>query len=164
MEELKEIERKFLVLSDEFKKEAFQKEKIVQGFISRHPERTVRIRIKGDKGFITIKGKSLDGGVSRFEWEKEIPLKEAEALFELCEQGKIEKTRHLVRQGNHIFEVDEFYGENEGLRVAEIELNATEEDFERPEWLGEEVTGESKYYNSQLSQSPYSSWAKNNQH
>ena len=162
-QELKEIERKFLVLSEEYKKEAFQKEKIVQGFISRHPDRTVRVRIKGNSGFLTIKGRSLDGGVSRFEWEKEIPLFEAEALLELCEPGKIEKMRHLVRQGCHIFEVDEFYGENQGLIVAEVELKARDENFERPEWLGEEVTGDSKYYNSQLSKFPYTSWGRENE-
>lgn len=162
-QELKEIERKFLVLSEEYKKEAFQKEKIVQAFISRHPERTVRVRIKGNSGFLTIKGKSPDGGVSRFEWEKEIPLNEAESLLELCEPGKIEKTRHLVRQGSHIFEVDEFYGENQGLTVAEIELKTRDEKFERPEWLREEVTGDSKYYNSQLSKFPYASWGRENE-
>lgn len=162
-EKLTEIERKFLVLSENYKELAFQSEKIVQGFISRHPERTVRVRIKGNSGFLTIKGKSPDGGVSRFEWEKEIPLNEAEALFELCEPGKIEKTRHLVKQGRHIFEVDEFYGENEGLTVAEIELSAAEEKFERPDWLGEEVTGDSRYYNSQLSRFPYTSWGMQKQ-
>ena len=162
-EELKEIERKFLVLSEDYKEKAFRKEKIVQGFICRHPERTVRVRIKGDSGFLTIKGKSPDGGVSRFEWEREISLKEAEALFELCEPGKIEKTRHLVKQGNHIYEVDEFYGVNQGLTIAEIELISTEEEYERPEWLGEEVTGDSRYYNSQLSTFPYTSWEKPNQ-
>src|SRR5690606_20967799 len=120
---MQEIERKFLVLSDAFKEQSFQKVRITQGFLSRHPERTVRVRIKGDKGYLTIKGKSPDGGVSRFEWEKEIPLNEAEALFRLCEPGKIEKTRHLVKFGNHTFEVDEFYNENAGLVVAEVELN-----------------------------------------
>lgn len=157
---MQEIERKFLVLSEDYKNQVFQKEKIVQGFLSRHPERTVRVRIRGDKGFLTIKGKSPDGGVSRFEWEKEIPLKEAEALFELCEPGKIEKVRHLVKQGPHVFEVDEFLGENEGLTVAEIELTAAEEQFQKPQWLGEEVTGDNKYYNSQLSQFPYTCWDK----
>ena len=155
---MQEIERKFLVLSEAYKEQAFQKEKITQGFLSRHPERTVRVRIKGDKGFLTIKGKSSDGGLSRFEWEKEIPLNEAEDLFGLCEPGKIEKTRHLVKQGKHVFEVDEFYNENQGLVVAEIELNSPDEKFEKPEWLGEEVTGDHRYYNSQLSRIPYKDW------
>jgi len=155
---MQEIERKFLVLSDAYKEQAFQKVKITQGFLSRHPERTVRVRIKGDKGFITIKGKSPDGGVSRFEWEKEIPLHEAEALIQLCEPGKIEKTRHIVKSGHHTFAVDEFYNENQGLTVAEIELNSPEENFEKPEWLGEEVTGDHRYYNAQLSRIPYKDW------
>lgn len=157
---MQEIERKFLVLSEAFKKEAFHSEKIVQGFLSRHPERTVRVRIKGNNGFLTIKGKSPDGGVSRFEWEKEIPMEEAETLFELCEPGKIEKVRHFVKKGNHVFEVDDFLGENTGLLVAEVELDSAEEKFEKPEWLGEEITGDDRYYNSQLSQFPYNSWEK----
>ena len=157
---MQEIERKFLVLSEDYKSEAFQKEKIVQGFLSRHPERTVRVRIKSNKGFLTIKGKSPDGGVSRFEWEIEIPLHEAEALFELCEPGRVEKVRHLVKQGPHVFEVDEFHGENEGLTVAEIELTEAKEQFEKPEWLGKEVTGNLDYYNSNLIANPYKNWKK----
>ena len=159
---MQEIERKFRVLSEAYKAQAFRKEKIIQGFLSRHPERTVRVRIKGEQGFLTIKGKSPDGGVSRFEWEKEISVDEAEALFEICEPGRIEKVRHLVKLGEHVFEVDEFHGENEGLTVAEIELSAPDEKYARPEWLGEEVTGDNRYYNSQLSKFPYSEW-KNNQ-
>lgn len=159
---MEEIERKFRVLSEAYKAQAFRKEKIIQGFLSRHPERTVRVRIKGEQGFLTIKGKSPDGGVSRFEWEKEISVDEAEALFEICERGRIEKVRHLIKVGEHIFEVDEFHGENEGLTVAEIELAAPDEKYARPEWLGEEVTGDNRYYNSQLSKFPYSEW-KNNQ-
>ena len=158
---MQEIERKFRVLSEAYKAQAFRKEKIIQGFLSRHPERTVRVRIKGEQGFLTIKGKSPDGGVSRFEWEKEISVDEAEALFEICEPGRIEKVRHLVKLGEHVFEVDEFHGENEGLTVAEIELSAPDEEFTRPEWLGEEVTGDNRYYNSQLSKSPYSQWKNN---
>lgn len=156
--DLQEIERKFLVRSEDYKRDSFQTEKIVQGFLSRHPERTVRVRIKGEQGFLTIKGKSPDGGVSRFEWEKEISLEEAGALFRLCEPGKIEKVRHLVKQGSHMFEVDEFHGENEGLTVAEIELSDVNEEFGKPKWLGEEVTGDNRYYNSQLSRFPYSGW------
>ncbi len=153
-----EIERKFLVKSDDFKSEAFQKTKIVQGFLNTNPDRTVRIRIDGDKSYITVKGKSNNSGTSRFEWEKEISVDEAENLLKLCEPGTIEKERFLVKIRNHIFEVDEFLKENCGLIIAEIELNSEEEKFDKPEWLGEEVTGVNKYYNSQLSKKPYKNW------
>ena len=155
---MQEIERKFLVVSEDFKKEAFKNFSIKQGFLNTDPERTVRLRITGDKAFITIKGKSSKSGLSRFEWEKEIDVKEAEALFELCEPGIIEKTRYLVKAGDFVFEIDEFYGENEGLKVAEIELNKETDTFEKPQWLGREVTGEVKYYNSQLSKNPFKNW------
>ncbi|OEY72136.1 CYTH domain-containing protein [Salegentibacter salarius] len=155
---MQEIERKFLVVSEDFKKEAFKNFSIKQGFLNTHPERTVRLRITGDKAFITIKGKSSKNGLSRFEWEKEIDVKEAEALFELCEPGIIEKTRYLVKAEDFVFEIDEFYGENEGLKVAEIELNKETDTFEKPQWLGTEVTGEIKYYNSQLSKNPFKDW------
>ncbi len=153
-----EIERKFLVLSDAFKKQASSAVRIVQGFLNTHPERTVRVRIKGDLGFLTIKGKSNDSGTSRFEWEKEIDISEAEALLQLCEEGILEKTRYEILAGEHVFEVDEFYGENQGLIVAEVELNFEDETFEKPDWLGEEVTGDIKYYNSQLSKQSYRTW------
>ncbi|MDX1428039.1 MAG: CYTH domain-containing protein [Salegentibacter mishustinae] len=155
---MQEIERKFLVVSEDFKNEAFKNSRIKQGFLNTDPERTVRLRITGDKAFITIKGKSSKNGLSRFEWEKEIDIDEAEALFELCEPGIIEKTRYLVKAGDFVFEIDEFYGENEGLKVAEIELNKETDTFEKPQWLGREVTGEIKYYNSQLSKKPYKNW------
>ncbi|UBZ08030.1 CYTH domain-containing protein [Salegentibacter mishustinae] len=155
---MQEIERKFLVVSEDFKNEAFKNSRIKQGFLNTHPERTVRLRITGDKAFITIKGKSSKNGLSRFEWEKEIDIDEAEALFELCEPGIIEKTRYLVKAGDFVFEIDEFYGENEGLKVAEIELNKETDTFEKPQWLGTEVTGEIKYYNSQLSKNPFKNW------
>jgi len=118
---MQEIERKFLVTSEAFKKEAFQKTQIVQGFLNSHPERTVRVRIKGEKGFVTVKGISNKAGTIRTEWEKEIPVLEAEALLVLCEPGVIYKIRYEVKVGNHIFEVDEFLGENEGLTIAEID-------------------------------------------
>ncbi|MGM0392103.1 MAG: CYTH domain-containing protein [Bacteroidota bacterium] len=153
-----EIERKFLVKSDAFKSDAYQKTRIVQGFLNTHPERTVRIRINGQQAFLTVKGKSSENGLSRFEWEKEIEVKEAEDLLKLCEQGIIEKDRYLVEIENHIFEVDEFHGQNEGLIIAEIELNAEEDTFSKPFWLGEEVTGDIRYYNSQLSKKPYLNW------
>ena len=155
---MQEIERKFLVASEDFKNEAFKNSRIKQGFLNTDPERTVRLRITGNKAFITIKGKSSKNGLSRFEWEKEIDINEAEALFELCEPGIIEKTRYLVKAGDFVFEIDEFYGENEGLKVAEIELNKETDTFEKPQWLGREVTGEVKYYNSQLSKNPFKNW------
>ncbi len=152
---MQEIERKFLLLSEDYKKEAFRKTKIAQGYLNSHVERTVRVRIRNDSGFLTIKGKSGESGMSRFEWEKEISLEEAESLLKLCEPGIIEKMRYEVRAGNHIFEVDEFFGMNEGLLLAEVELNSEEEEFERPAWLGKEVTGEPQYYNSYLCKNPY---------
>lgn len=153
-----EIERKFLVKSDDFKKEAITKRRIVQGFLNTHPERTVRVRINEDKGYLTVKGKSNEAGTSRFEWEKEVKVNEAEALLELCEEAVINKTRYEIPVGDFIFEVDEFLGANEGLVVAEIELQNENDAFERPKWLGEEVTGQIKYYNSLLSKAPYKTW------
>ena len=153
-----EIERKFLVKSDAFKSEAYQKTRIVQGFLNTHPERTVRIRINGQQAFLTVKGKSSENGLSRFEWEKEIAVMEAENLLKLCEPGIIQKVRYLVSNENHIFEVDEFHGQNQGLIIAEIELNAEKDTFSKPLWLGEEVTGDIRYYNSQLSKKPYLNW------
>jgi len=155
-----EIERKFLVKSDEFKAQAFTQNKIAQGYLSSLPERTVRIRIKGNKGFITIKGIGQYGGMSRFEWENEIPLDEAQELLKLCEKGKIEKTRFEIKSGKHVFEVDEFYGENEGLLMAEIELESETESFEKPDWLGEEVTNDKRYYNAYLIKKPFKDWEK----
>lgn len=153
-----EIERKFLVTSEAFKKEAFAKSRIAQGYLSSVPERTVRVRIKGDKGYLTIKGITNETGLSRYEWEKEIPVEEAQQLLLLCEKGVIDKTRFEVKIGNHIFEVDEFYSENAGLLIAEIELDSESEIFEKPLWLGEEVTNDKRYYNSYLSSNPYKKW------
>lgn len=152
-----EIERKFLVKGD-FKPFANKSTRIIQGYLSSVPERTVRVRIKGDKGFITIKGIGSASGASRYEWEKEIPLPEVEELLKICEPGVIDKTRYLVKAGNHTFEVDEFYGENQGLIVAEIELEGEGEVFEKPAWLGEEVTGDTRYYNSMLMKIPFTRW------
>lgn len=153
-----EIERKFLVKNDAFKKESFNQTKIVQGFLSTVPERTVRIRIKGDKGFITVKGIGNESGTSRYEWEKEISIQDATDLLKISEPGVIDKTRFNVKSGEHTFEVDEFYGENDGLTVAEVELSAEDENFNKPSWLGEEVTGQVKYYNSMLMKNPYKNW------
>ncbi len=153
-----EIERKFLVTSNAFKSNALRENHIAQGYLSSTPERTVRVRIKGEKGFITIKGKTNEAGMSRFEWEKEIPVAEAKELLLLCEKGVIEKIRYEIQVGLHLFEVDEFYGENEGLIMAEVELQSEAEVFEKPIWLGEEVTQDHRYYNSYLSQRPFKSW------
>jgi len=153
-----EIERKFLVTSQAFKKIAKKKYRIVQGFLNTDPERTVRIRIKGDQAFITVKGKGNATGTSRFEWEKEIAIIDAESLLPLCETGMIEKIRCEVSVGTHIYEIDEFFGTNEGLIIAEIELSDENEEFIKPNWLGKEVTGDPKYYNSQLSKSPFKNW------
>ncbi len=154
-----EIERKFLVKAD-FRKDVFKSFRISQAYLNSDPRRTVRVRIKDEKAFITVKGEN--SGPSRFEWEKEISLSDAEALLAIAEQGVIDKIRHLVRNtdGRHIWEIDEFHGDNEGLVVAEIELESADEQFNRPEWLGKEVTGEARYYNSRLAVNPYKDWIK----
>jgi adenylate cyclase len=153
-----EIERKFLVLSDAFKSISVTQNQIAQGYLNSDPERTVRVRIKNNQGFITIKGKSNESGLSRLEWEKEIDVAEATQLLALCEKGVIHKTRYEVPFGQHVVEVDVFEGENEGLIMAEIELKSETETYAVPEWLGEEVTNDARYYNSYLSQNPYTLW------
>ena len=153
-----EIERKFLVKDETFKVESIQEMKITQGFLSTVPERTVRIRILGDQGFITVKGISNESGASRFEWEKEIDITDALDLLKICKSGVIHKTRFNIKSDDHTFEVDEFHGDNEGLIVAEIELSSEDEIFKKPKWLGKEVTGEVKYYNSMLMNNPYKNW------
>jgi len=152
-----EIERKFLV-SGEFLTAAEEATEIVQAYLARSPERTVRVRIKGDTGYLTIKGKNSDSGLERHEWEKEISTEEARELLMLCEPFPVMKIRYLVPFEGHTFEVDVFHGENEGLVVAEIELDSTDEAFSKPPWLGEEVTGDLRYYNSYLSVKPYKLW------
>ena len=152
-----EIEKKFLV-AGEFKESAKKATRITQGYLSSVPERTVRVRVKGEKGYITVKGIGNDSGASRFEWEKEIPVEDVRDLLKICEPGVIDKTRYLVDCDGHTFEVDEFYGDNEGLVVAEVELSDETEAFTRPSWLGEEVTGDKKYYNSMLMKNPYKNW------
>jgi adenylate cyclase len=153
-----EIERKFLVRNKDFKKIALKSTRIVQGYLSSVPGRTVRIRIRNDRGYITIKGIGSPSGASRFEWEMEIPVKEAEELMKICEPGQINKIRFEVTIGKHLFEVDEFLDENEGLIVAEVELSKEDEYFDKPSWLGREITGESKYYNASLIRSPFKHW------
>lgn len=145
-----EIEKKFLVKGD-YKKSAHLTYQIKQAYLSRVPERSVRVRIKSNRAFITIKGKSSDNGLSRYEFEKEISIEEANELFLICEKGIIEKTRHLIEYEGNCFEVDEFHGRHQGLVIAEIELRDERQDFIKPSWLGEEVTGNEKYYNSYLS-------------
>ncbi len=155
-----EIERKFLVLNDSYKKEAFRSTTIIQGYLASVPGCTVRVRVRNEQGFITIKGASLAGSIARYEWEKEIPGNEARELLSLCANRYIEKTRYEVEAGEFVFEVDEFHGANEGLVVAEIELNTETDEFEKPSWLGREVTGDKRYYNSRLTKQPYLQWEK----
>ena len=152
-----EIERKFLVVGD-FKSKAFQATEIRQGYLCKDNGLTVRVRMKGDKGYLTIKGKR--SGISRFEWEKEITEEEAFALLGLVESGFIEKTRYLVpnTDGKHTWEVDEFHGDNEGLVIAEIELSDANEPFDKPDWIGKEVTDDTRCYNSQLVKHPFKTW------
>lgn len=153
-----EIERKFLVLDDSYKREAFSSSHIRQGYICSERGRTVRVRIRDRQGYITIKGPSADGGLTRYEFEQEIPLADAEQLMLLCEPGLIDKTRWLVRSGQHTFEVDEFGGENAGLVMAEVELRDASETPKMPHFIGKEVTGDRRYYNSELRRRPFGSW------
>jgi adenylate cyclase len=153
-----EIERKFLVKNDSFKNEIRNKIRITQKYLSSIPERSVRVRIKGSEAYITIKGIGSDSGIARFEWEKEILVTDANDLFTLCEPGIIDKTRYIVKEEQHVFEIDEFHGDNEGLIIAEIELSSEDESFVIPDWLGDEVTGDVKYYNSMLTKNPFTQW------
>ena len=153
-----EIERKFLVCDDSYRQLAYGSSRIKQGYICSGHGRTVRVRIRGDRGYLTIKGASDEKGLSRYEFEKEITLDEAEQLFKLCEPGVIDKTRFLVKSGSHVFEVDEFYGDNEGLVIAEVELQAEDEAFEKPSFIAKEVTGDRRFYNSHLRKYPFVIW------
>ena len=153
----REIERKFLV-KGAFKDLAHSETRIVQGYLSSVPERTVRVRILGDAGFLTIKGIGNESGASRFEWEQEIPVEDAQQLLEVCEPGIIDKVRYLVKYAGFVWEVDDFSGDNSELVLAEIELPDEGMHFERPSWLGEEVTGDPRYYNSMLRKNPFNSW------
>ncbi|MFP4470804.1 MAG: CYTH domain-containing protein [Bacteroidota bacterium] len=153
----KEIERKFLV-TGEFKNKAVQSSRIIQGYLNSDPERAVRVRIRDSEGYLTIKGMSNESGTSRYEWEKQIDVEEARKLLEICEPGVIDKTRYIVPWVNHTFEVDEFYGENAGLILAEVELKDEHEDFEKPDWVGKEVTGDKRFYNVMLKKHPYAEW------
>ena len=153
-----EVERKFMVRGNSYRQLAYASDRIKQGYICSGHGRTVRVRLRGDCGYLTIKGPSMDGGLSRYEFEKEITPDEAEQLFRLCEPGIIDKTRFLVKSGQHTFEVDEFYGDNEGLVMAEVELSAPDEPYEKPAFIGKEVTGDRRFYNSHLRTNPFSVW------
>ena len=153
-----EIERKFLVRNDDYKRQAYDSSRISQGYICRGHGRTVRVRIRDRRGYLTIKGPSNADGISRYEFEKEITLEEATELMKLCEPSLIDKTRYLVKSGSHTFEVDEFYGDNSGLVIAEVELQSEDESFEKPDFIGKEVTGDRRYYNGHLSKMPYCVW------
>jgi CYTH domain-containing protein len=151
-----EIELKFLVHKRmDWKAQAFASSRIQQGYMA--AVNTVRVRTRDDKAFLTIKGPSRDG-LSRYEFEKEITMDEARQLLPLCEPGIIDKTRYLVRCGDHVFEVDEFYGDNEGLVMAEVELQSADESFEKPEFIGMEVTGDGRFYNRQMRRNPFRLW------
>ena len=152
-----EIERKFLVVG-EFRDQAYSFSRIRQGYISSGNGKTVRVRIRDDRGYLTIKGPSDQAGLARYEFETEIALSDALDMMKLCEPGIIDKTRYLVRSGNHVFEVDEFYGDNEGLIMAEVELHSEDEPFQKPSFIGPEVTGDRRYYNAHLRRNPYKLW------
>lgn len=153
-----EIERKFLVANDSWREKATKKTLFKQAYLNSTPERTVRVRIAGDAAFLTIKGKNQ--GLSRAEFEYAIPVTEAESLLALCETPALEKYRYLVQHEAHLWEIDEFFGVNDGLIVAEIELTTEAESFIKPEWLGTEVSGDKRYYNSYLSHTPYTKWSE----
>tara|TARA_B100000900_G_scaffold205240_1_gene173949 strand:+ start:3215 stop:3685 length:471 start_codon:yes stop_codon:yes gene_type:complete len=154
----REIERKFLIASDGYKHNISSKYDVIQGYLSTDPNRTVRLRVSGGKGYLTIKSGTSKNGLCRLEWEKELPIEEAVKLITLCLPNKIEKTRYNVNYKGRLFEVDIFKGINEGLKIAEIELDGEADVFEKPKWLGEDVTGIKKYYNSQLCQKPFTKW------
>ena len=153
-----EIERKFLVKKGgAYKSAAFSSSHIQQGYIPADGA-TVRVRTRDDKAYLTIKGKSVNGGMTRYEFEKEITMDEAQHLLQLCKGGVIDKRRYLVKSGSHTFEVDEFYGDNEGLVMAEVELADENEAYEKPDFIGMEVTGDKRFYNSHLLSFPFAIW------
>lgn len=154
-----EIERKFLVRDDSYKELSYGSSHIIQGYICSERGRTVRVRIRDEHAYLTIKGPSENSGLSRYEFEREIPLDDARQMMQFCEPGIIDKTRWLVKSGTHTFEVDEFHGDNDGLVVAEVELSSEDETFENPHFIGKEVTGDRRYYNSQLRSNPFRNWS-----
>ena len=151
-----EIERKFLVVNDSYKEKAYGHSHICQGYLCSDSNRTVRVRIRGDRAYLTIKGPLPEGGLPCYEFEKEIALEEGQQLIRLCEPGIIDKERWLVEYDGHTFEVDEFFGENEGLVMAEVELASEDEHVEIPDFIGQEVTGDHRFFNSYLRVHPYS--------
>ena len=153
-----EIERKFLVKDARYKEQAYASSRICQGYICSGHGRTVRVRIRDARGYLTIKGPSTNGGLTRYEFEKEITLDEAAHLMQLCQGGVIDKHRYLVKSGSHTFEVDEFHGANDGLVMAEVELGSETEDFVKPDFIGPEVTGDPHFYNSHMLAHPFSTW------
>ncbi|CAI8291586.1 MAG: CYTH domain-containing protein [Flavobacteriaceae bacterium] len=153
-----EIERKFLVKSSEYKTLAFKVEVFTQAYISKNPARSVRIRIVKNEGFLTIKGISKNKGTTRFEWEKKLPIDEALELMKLCEDEVILKNRYFIKHDEVVIEVDEFLKKNQGLVIAEIELKSVDQKLRLPSWIGKEITGENKYYNLSLIDSPFISW------
>lgn len=153
-----EIERKYLVLNERYKDRAYRIISIKQGFLNTDPRRTVRVRVADKTGCITVKGKGSKDGTTRFEWEKEIDFSDANELLSLCEPTVVEKNRYLVKTDTHNIEIDEFYGANAGLIVAEIELTEANETIDKPDWLGKEITGIAKYYNAMLSKNPFLTW------
>lgn len=153
---MQEIERKYLIANPSWREEIIRSMRIAQGYLCSRRV-TARIRVCDEKGILTFKGKSHDGGLSRFEWEREIPLGVAELLLGRC-SGVVDKVRHIVKYEGHTFEIDEFKGANEGLIVAEVELSSHDETIILPSWCGDEVTGERCFYNSFLSKHPFQSW------
>jgi len=155
-----EIERKFLVTSTAYKKAAYNFYDMVQGYIAHEKGNSVRVRITNTEAVMTIKGPSDSKGMSRYEWNHQIPVEDAKELMKLSQGGVIEKRRYLVHSGPHVFEIDEFYGDNEGLVIAEVELQSENETFEKPSFVGKEVTGDRRYYNAYLTTNPYKSWTE----
>ncbi len=152
-----EIERKFLV-TGEYKSFATSHSHIEQGYFETAPGITVRVRIRDDKAFLTIKGPSDKSGLARYEFETEVSAEDGRQLMNLCRPGRIDKTRWLIPNGRHTVEVDEFHGDNEGLVIAEIELGREDEVYDKPDFLGKELTGDRRFYNSHLMRQPYCLW------
>ncbi len=155
-----EIERKFIVKGDGWKSLAVGKSHIVQGYFETAPGRTVRVRMRDERAYLTIKGPAGEDGLSRYEFETEVTPEDGRELLALCRPGRIDKVRWLVPDGKHVIEVDEFLGDNEGLVMAEIELGSKDEAFERPDFLVREVTGDRRFYNNHLMRYPYALWGR----
>jgi len=154
-----EIERKFLVVSNTWRDAVTKSTRIEQGYLSADRERAVRVRVKGERAFLTIKGGAKAGGIERLEFEYEVPVEDAATMIaELCQPGTIKKVRHLVEVEGHTFEVDVFEGDNAGLIIAELELTSVDQPFPRPGWLGEEVSHDARYLNARLAKQPYNTW------